>query len=300
MVQAAIIHADVKPKTSFEPHLVINQVVIPPAQEWMLPASGWCFLHMTEGAGYWLGSTLNHDLVSGSALVVSRRAGGMLRASQLSAAIVNYFLVQPERLTGLFTLDEQQLLHRAAGRDHSAARLFAPITPMAQSFSSLCSRSDRLRGFAGRLELLGLFALAFGEQLADQVTAGNPPSDAKARLMNLLNETPASELLELSFADLVEVTRCTPRHLSRVFHQVVGMSFRQKQAQLRLIRAQELLATTESKVVEVALESGYQSLSLFNLMFKRRFGTTPARWRYENRTTKRTKKPPKLPALLRA
>ena len=39
------------------------------------------------------------------------------------------------------------------------------------------------------------------------------------------------------------------------------------------------MATTQSKVVEVALESGYQSLSLFNLMFKRRFGLTPAKWR---------------------
>jgi AraC-like DNA-binding protein len=62
------------------------------------------------------------------------------------------------------------------------------------------------------------------------------------------------------------------------------MSFRQKQAQVRLLRAQELLATTESKVVEVALESGYQSLSLFNFMFKRHFGVTPAKWRDQSRS----------------
>jgi AraC-like DNA-binding protein len=35
-------------------------------------------------------------------------------------------------------------------------------------------------------------------------------------------------------------------------------------------------------VVEVALESGYKSLSLFNLMFTRRFGTSPGRWRQRN------------------
>ena len=44
-------------------------------------------------------------------------------------------------------------------------------------------------------------------------------------------------------------------------------------------RARELLATTKSKVVDVALESGYQSLSLFNFMFNRRFGMSPGRWR---------------------
>ena len=90
----------------------------------------------------------------------------------------------------------------------------------------------------------------------------------------------------MTFADLVRTVRCTPRHLTRVFHQVVGMSFRQKQAQVRLKRAQELLATTESKVVEVAWESGYQSLSLFNFMFKRHFGVTPAKWRDQTRTNK--------------
>ena len=46
-------------------------------------------------------------------------------------------------------------------------------------------------------------------------------------------------------------------------------------------------ATTESKVVEVALESGYQSLSLFNLMFKRHFGLTPAKWRSQSTRVKR-------------
>jgi methylphosphotriester-DNA--protein-cysteine methyltransferase len=46
--------------------------------------------------------------------------------------------------------------------------------------------------------------------------------------------------------------------------------------------ARELLATSNSKVVEVALESGYKSLSMFNLMFTRRFGTSPGRWRQKN------------------
>ena len=57
------------------------------------------------------------------------------------------------------------------------------------------------------------------------------------------------------------------------------MSFREKQVELRLTRARELLATTDSKVVDVAMESGYQSTSLFNLIFKQRFGLSPAKWR---------------------
>ena len=88
-----------------------------------------------------------------------------------------------------------------------------------------------------------------------------------------------SELLTMNFSELGKMTRCTPRHLSRIFQEVVGVSFRDKHTELRLARACELLATTEAKIVDVALESGYQSLSLFNLMFSRRHGVSPGRWR---------------------
>jgi transcriptional regulator GlxA family with amidase domain len=98
----------------------------------------------------------------------------------------------------------------------------------------------------------------------------------------LLERTPSAELLEMSFGELARQTHCTSRHLSRLFRELVGMSFRDKRAELRLTRARDLLATSRSKVVEVALESGYKSLSLFNLMFTRHFGTSPGRWRQKH------------------
>jgi AraC-like DNA-binding protein len=98
-------------------------------------------------------------------------------------------------------------------------------------------------------------------------------------LRAFLLETPPAALLDLSFGDLAQLTHCTPRHLSRVFYDLVGMSFREKCGEVRLARARELLATSESKVVDVAFKSGYRSLSLFNRMFTRRFGISPGRWR---------------------
>jgi AraC-like DNA-binding protein len=65
------------------------------------------------------------------------------------------------------------------------------------------------------------------------------------------------------------------------------MSFRAKRAEIRLGRARELLATGNSKMVHIALESGYKSLSSFNLMFSRQFGISPGRWRQKNVESKR-------------
>jgi len=49
------------------------------------------------------------------------------------------------------------------------------------------------------------------------------------------------------------------------------MTFGQWRQQLRLLRALELLETGE-KVVDVALQLGYESPSAFATMFKRQFG----------------------------
>jgi AraC-like DNA-binding protein len=288
-----------RPKLPFEPHLVIKVMELRPGAEWAFRSPGWSFLHVTKGAAYLLDSRMNHDLTTGSVLIVSDRIKSVIRASQLSEATIHYFCLRPERLTGLVTLGEQQFLQQAATQDQLAVRVFAASTPVSQKFKTICENPTG-SSVPLRFELVALFIQAFGEELGNHAAKQESATDAKTRLVRLLNELPASDLLDLNFADLVRESRCTPRHLSRIFHQVVGMSFRDKQSQVRLMRAQELLATTESKVVEVALESGYRSLSLFNLLFKRRFGKTPARWRNERRAASRTRRIGTRPALLRA
>ena len=275
-------------KRSFEPHLVIREIALPPGSEWNPQSSGWSFLHFTRGIGYWLHPKGNHELTTGSALLFSDRAPGTIRASQVGEVTVHFFRLQPERLLGLATLSEQQFLQNAATVEHLALRVFAPSEPVAKSFRTLCENNNGSH-FRLRLRLLDLFIQAFGQELPNQ-TAKEPAIDAKARLTRMLNQTPVSELLDLSFADLALEMRCTPRHLSRIFHELVGMSFREKQTHVRLVRAQELLATTQCKVVEVALESGYQSLSLFNATFKRRFGVTPGKWREQTQNQKHGKR----------
>jgi two-component system response regulator YesN len=104
-------------------------------------------------------------------------------------------------------------------------------------------------------------------------------------LRRLLNQMAAADFVELSLSDLAPKLCCSPRHLSRLFRAEVGASFREKQTELRLVKACDLLANSDDKVVEVALTSGYQSNSLFNLLFKKRFGISPGKWREQHAQT---------------
>jgi transcriptional regulator GlxA family with amidase domain len=107
-------------------------------------------------------------------------------------------------------------------------------------------------------------------------------TDARARFQQFLHQVPEAELQDCSNTELAGLLRCSPRHLSRLFREELGTSLRARQTELRLLKARQLLADSTAKVINVALDSGYRHLGLFNAMFKKRFGMTPTEWRRLN------------------
>ena len=167
-------------------------------------------------------------------------------------------------------------------------RILPPSAQLTEQFRKL-GATEAGNTFPARVQLLQLFLEVFGGRFEQPQAGPTGIFDARERLRQMLDHTPVSELIELGFSGLASKARCSPRHVSRLFTDLVGVSFREKQTELRLARACELLATTDSKVVEVAMESGYQSTSLFSVMFKQRFGVSPAKWREQARGRKTAK-----------
>jgi AraC-like DNA-binding protein len=264
----------------YAPHLLVNQLSLDAGKEWTPAQSGWSLILLGGGNGYWIEEQSRRELPSGSFVLTSGNVGGRILASQLDSLELYYFTLMPERLMGLFTQGEHDFLKDAAVRQELACQILPPTHPVAEKMRALCHGPVR-DGLLFRLSLLQLLAEAFGRAL-DQPTACENQLDVRERLRMFLSETPPAALLELSSEELAGIIHCTPRHLSRVFFEVVGMTFRKKRAELRLARARELLATSQSKLVDVAMKSGYKSLSLFNRMFTRRYGISPGGWRHKN------------------
>ena len=271
-----------EPADSYERQLVINELALSPGGEWSPHSPGWLVIHVTSGVGYWMHPRLNWELRTGAVLLLSDRIHGCVRASQVGELRLHFFRTEPSRLTGLVSMADQTLMQNAAGDEKLSLRVLPPNARFSERLAELSSEKAR-NTFPARVQLLQLFLEVFGDQFQQPQADVTGAVDAKERLRQMLNQTPVSELLELSFSELVSQTRCSPRHVSRLFTELVGVSFREKQAELRLARACEVLATTDSKVAEVALESGYQSTSLFSAMFKRRFGASPAKWREQSK-----------------
>jgi len=262
-------------KQTYEQHLVVREVSFLPGGEWSRQSMGWSFVHFTSGIGYWLSALQTLELPTGSVLVLSPSIEGTIRASQISPALIHFFTVEPKLLVGLVTLGEQRILEEAADKAELSFQLLAAAQPIAERFRELLrERRNRLRL---RLQLLALFFDSLGKSLDREAITDD--LDVRRRLEIYLKTLPEWGLVDVKFSDLAEQARCTPRHLSRVFRKFVGKPFREKQLELRLARAKELLATTRLRIRQVAVESGYRSACLFNEMFKSQVGMSPGKWR---------------------
>lgn len=261
---------------AFEPHLFINEFSVASGKEWF-PPQVWSMAQVVSGTGYCLREQKCETLETGAVLLLSGQTQVVIRASQLGMMTLKMFSVMPSRLTGLITLGEESFLKFIATKKESAARLFPKDGAVASKMRTLSFNNSGTELMA-RLKLLQLFIEALGGEIRDDSAPGEI-GDARERLRLFLQKLSPDELVEMNFDELARKTNCTSRHLSRIFQEVVGKSFRDKRAEVRMTRARELLAGSNSKVVEVALESGYKSLSLFNLVFSRHFGVSPGRWR---------------------
>lgn len=87
----------------------------------------------------------------------------------------------------------------------------------------------------------------------------------------------------LALNDISRAVGLHPNYLISVFRRVFGTTPLEYVLQHRLSHAQRLLATTDELILEIALDSGFGSLSRFNEAFRRAFGCTPRDYRRRHR-----------------
>lgn len=87
---------------------------------------------------------------------------------------------------------------------------------------------------------------------------------------------------EITLERLAEYTHFSVRHLTRKFKTVMEMSIAEYILQQRISNAKILLQSTDRKIEDVALESGFNSVSYFCLQFKKATGMTPQQYRKTN------------------
>jgi AraC-like DNA-binding protein len=74
-----------------------------------------------------------------------------------------------------------------------------------------------------------------------------------------------------------------PNYAMSLFKKTFNLTINEYLTQHRLSHAQRLLATTDAKIIDIALDSGYQTLSRFYVAFDKSCGCSPSNYRREHR-----------------
>ena len=265
-----------------ETHLAIRELTLLPSGEWFPKAEAWIVARISTGAAYWIKPGGARQLAAGDMLVVAPKSQGLLRASSLGPLTFQFFFAQPRLLSGLLPASVWEQLER-----QSVAEVEEVVIPaheaLAQRFSEIVAQPAR-SSFELRCRLLQLWGESISGLLREPLDSGGE-ADLRNRFRQLLSEVSEAELAGCSLGELAARLHCSERHFSRLFHEEFKVAFRARQTEIRLQRASQLLAESNAKVINVALESGYRHLGLFNTMFKRHFGMTPTQWREQSRKT---------------
>lgn len=120
---------------------------------------------------------------------------------------------------------------------------------------------------------------ATANELAQRPSVAWMPEAQSDPLRRAMNLTEAKLAEDVSFGDVADAAALSERSLARRFAQELGMTWRQAQRRLRMIRALEMLAEGRVQVTAIAIAVGYSSLSAFNAGFRDFTGMTPSAYR---------------------
>jgi YesN/AraC family two-component response regulator len=84
---------------------------------------------------------------------------------------------------------------------------------------------------------------------------------------------------DITVPQLASLVNLNPNYANTLFREKTGLSIGRFVTMMRIYKAQSLLLTTDLKIIDISLESGFQSLGNFYKMFQAHVGESPSRYR---------------------
>lgn len=99
------------------------------------------------------------------------------------------------------------------------------------------------------------------------------------RLLPVLTHVQTHLNDDLSLGVLAGLAGLSPSHFHRLFHHTIGETPKQYTQRLRLEQAAYQLKLLNTSILDIAINTGYQSHETFSRAFRRQFGITPKMYR---------------------
>ncbi len=164
------------------------------------------------------------------------------------------------------------------------AALGAALLHQLQTMQEKRGRGGELRLRSRLLDLLGLLLDQDSYEIGVTPSEPTPRTRRRDLIAGLIEAMRRADVSDLSVEDAAQGLDLSVRHFRRLFREQTGLSFHEFLTDLRVEHAKDLLLRSDQKIIEVAWEAGYGSLSQFNLVFKKKTGVTPGVYRARHRS----------------
>ncbi len=104
----------------------------------------------------------------------------------------------------------------------------------------------------------------------------------KENIKNLLHYLEDHYGEKITVGDAAQICYYSDSHFMKYFKEYMGVTFVDYLNQFRLIKASELLIGTNQSVTGIAQSCGFDNISYFNRLFRKRFSMTPKEYRVKN------------------
>lgn len=141
----------------------------------------------------------------------------------------------------------------------------------------LCSKKSKGYELAVKGNLMNIFSLLFEMSDTSKVTGTANIAKIKFVLSKIENHYDKKLTIDSIAADC----GYSSSHFMRWFKEMTGTSFTEYLIEYRLGKAAHELKLTNDTILEIAQRTGFDNISNFNRLFKKRLGVTPSHFRNE-------------------
>lgn len=162
------------------------------------------------------------------------------------------------------------------------------LTPAHEVFESLsnCIRridlvcADQTTGWqlAVKSALFYFFFLLISERQKKTVSISHNPKSLE-KMKTVLKYVEEHYTEKLTIDDMAKLTFYSKSHFMKFFKVHMGTGFTEYLNDYRLAMAARLLKSSDESILMIAEESGFDNLSYFNRIFKRKYGVSPGSYR---------------------
>ena len=156
----------------------------------------------------------------------------------------------------------------------------ATIVKVYEKLDRMSSITDGFEALMQFLDILNILSRSEGARaLATTSYAKVTIEDDSRRILKVKNYINENYMYELKLATLADLANMSPSAFSRFFKLHTGRTLSDYIIDIRMGFATRLLLDTNDTIAEVGFNCGYDNLSNFNRIFKRKKGCSPSEFR---------------------